>query len=259
MTSSLARLLLPALLALCACAGAAQAQSLPSVTIAAADPGFSGQLGKYDPLYLRLAYRSERPFVLEVEGLARGKAVPGMSNGVYHAAPGEGETMLWIAYPPGTVLDGVRISILDGNDRRIGGFDTPAQLQWIAGPRRSAAERAGWAVRMNDAQQRLRPPVADAFSVVQLWLGAAIMATVPAYFLLQAWLAFAWTGRQRIAAMMPLVAVVPAAAWSLHALAHGSNLWPITIVLLAPCGLVYLLSLCAMRRPGPGPKAATED
>lgn len=89
--------------------------------------------------------------------------------------------------------------------------------------------------------------MADPSSTIELWLGAAILAAVPIYFLLQAWLAYAWAGRWRIAALAPLIAIAPAVAWSLHALSDGSNLWPITVILLAPFCLVYLLILCAVR------------
>jgi hypothetical protein len=73
------------------------------------------------------------------------------------------------------------------------------------------------------------------------------MTTVPLYFLLQAWAVFVWTGGWRKAALLPLIGIVPAMLWSLHALSHGSNLWPITVILLAPFGFVYLAILCVLR------------
>jgi hypothetical protein len=82
---------------------------------------------------------------------------------------------------------------------------------------------------------------------IGLFLGGAVMLTVPTYFVLQAWAAFAWTGGWRKAALVPLIAIVPAMLWSLHALSHGSNLWPITVILLAPFGFVYLAILCVLR------------
>jgi hypothetical protein len=88
-----------------------------------------------------------------------------------------------------------------------------------------------------------RAPELDA----ELWIGGAAMMTVPLYFVLQAWFAFTWTGGWRVAALGPLLGIVPAVAWSLHALSHGSNLWPITVILLAPFGFVYLVLLGAAR------------
>jgi len=37
------------------------------------------------------------------------------------------------------------------------------------------------------------------------------------------------------------ILTVPSILWSLGALSHASNLWPITFPLLAPLGLTYLL------------------
>jgi hypothetical protein len=42
-------------------------------------------------------------------------------------------------------------------------------------------------------------------------IGHAILAFVPLYFVLQIWLGAAWSGRWRIAALVPLVGFVPAA------------------------------------------------
>ena len=78
-------------------------------------------------------------------------------------------------------------------------------------------------------------------------IGLVVMASVPLYFILQGWFAYAWVGGWRIASLVPLVAIGPAVAFSLFALAHGSNLWPLTVILLAPLCLVYLLIVCAIR------------
>jgi hypothetical protein len=72
-------------------------------------------------------------------------------------------------------------------------------------------------------------------------IGGLWMIGVPLYFVLQVWLGFRWTGGWRIAALMPLAPIGPAILWSLYALSHQSNLWPITVVLLAPLGSIYLL------------------
>jgi hypothetical protein len=80
-----------------------------------------------------------------------------------------------------------------------------------------------------------------------LSLAAALMLSVPGYFILQAWLAHAWRGRWRRAALVPLILMVPAVLFALFALAQGSNLWPITVILQAPFALAYLLVVWALR------------
>jgi hypothetical protein len=79
------------------------------------------------------------------------------------------------------------------------------------------------------------------------WLGLIVMAGVPLYLILQCWLAYSWAGRWRIASLVPLIATGPAVLFSLFALSQGSNLWPLTVIFLAPFGLIYLLIVCAIR------------
>jgi hypothetical protein len=67
------------------------------------------------------------------------------------------------------------------------------------------------------------------------------------YLILQCWLAYSWAGRWRIASLVPLIATGPAVLFSLFALSQGSNLWPLTVIFLAPFGLIYLLIVCAIR------------
>src|SRR5690348_1018684 len=75
-----------------------------------------------------------------------------------------------------------------------------------------------------------QPP--DGFEEIEAIIGLAVMSSVPVYFVLQASLAYAWSGGWRKAALLPLIAMVPVIAWSLRALSHASNLWPITVILL---------------------------
>jgi hypothetical protein len=46
---------------------------------------------------------------------------------------------------------------------------------------------------------------------------------------------------------VPLIAMVPAVLFSMFALSQGSNLWPITVFLLAPLGFIYLVVVWASR------------
>ena len=222
------------------------ADGVPSISITATDPGLNHRLGANEPFFVRLAYRTDRPVILRVEGMVAGKPLPGMTDGIHRVGPGAGETMAWIAYSAGTAIDGIRTNILDERSRPISALDTPAQLRWDAGPARTRAQRADWANRMNDAEQRPRPETGVS-SAAQEWLGLGIMAGVPLYFVLQAWLVVVWSGRWRVAALAPMIALAPATAFSLYALSRGSNLWPLTVILLAPPGLIYLLILCGIR------------
>jgi hypothetical protein len=79
-------------------------------------------------------------------------------------------------------------------------------------------------------------------------IGSLVMLTVPAYLVLQPWAAFRLKGVWKVAALAPLVLAIPTILWSLYALSHGSNLWPITFILFAPFGTTYLVVLLLLRR-----------
>jgi hypothetical protein len=83
---------------------------------------------------------------------------------------------------------------------------------------------------------------------VQGVIGSVVMLTVPAYFVLQPWAALKLTGGWRRAALAPLALAIPALLWSLYALSHDSNLWPITFILFAPFGTGYLIVILLLRR-----------
>lgn len=71
------------------------------------------------------------------------------------------------------------------------------------------------------------------------WFGLIVFGCVPLYFIVQAWLAFAWRGGWRIAALVPVAVMAPAVAVSLYGLQTGSNLWPIWVILLSPLAVTY--------------------
>jgi hypothetical protein len=84
-------------------------------------------------------------------------------------------------------------------------------------------------------------------TVISGLLVQLLMLSVPGYFILQFWLVRSWRGGWRIAALVPLGAVIPAMIFSAFALSQGSNLWPLTVVLLAPFGFFYLLAAWGWR------------
>jgi hypothetical protein len=79
-------------------------------------------------------------------------------------------------------------------------------------------------------------------------IGGLVMLMVPAYLVLQPLALLRLKGGWRIAAAAPLLVAIPTALWSLYALSHESNLWPITFILFSPAGTIYLLALLLARR-----------
>jgi hypothetical protein len=79
-------------------------------------------------------------------------------------------------------------------------------------------------------------------------VGFAVMLAVPAYIVLQPIALAQLRGGWRIASLVPLLLAVPAALWSLLALAQDSNLWPLTFIFVAPIGSGYLAVLLLLHR-----------
>jgi hypothetical protein len=78
-------------------------------------------------------------------------------------------------------------------------------------------------------------------------LGLVVMAGVPAYFVVQPATVLRWPGGWRLAALAPLLVTAPALCFSLFALYHGSNLWPLTLIFAAAVGTIYLAALWLAR------------
>lgn len=227
----------------------ASAQSGASVRITATDPGLTGSLGDREPLFVRLAYRTNTPVYLELEGISHGLPVPGESGGMQLATPESGVAMLWIEFSPGTTIDAVRVStVAEPYDRRISSFDVPGRLTWVSGHVRSMSERAGWAVRVFDDQQRPRPMPPP--SVTDMVVGTLFLDGLPlAYVALQIWTLVSWRGAWRKSALAPLPFACAAILWSAYAFADQSNLAFLPVVLMAPLGFGYL-GLLAIARLG---------
>jgi hypothetical protein len=74
-----------------------------------------------------------------------------------------------------------------------------------------------------------------------MWLGTAILASAPIYLVLQIVLVVLWRGRWRIAALVPLIVILPALAMTAYEALHGSNLAPLPFIAAAPAALIYLV------------------
>ena len=66
------------------------------------------------------------------------------------------------------------------------------------------------------------------------------MLSVPAYFVLQLWLGYAWTGIWRAGAFS-IGLHLAGPAWTISAASHGANLASMPVLLAAPPALLYLL------------------
>lgn len=83
-------------------------------------------------------------------------------------------------------------------------------------------------------------------------IGLALMLATPAYLILQiACLFVAWREGWWAAFLAPLWLAAPAAAWCIFAYTQESNLWPLTFILFAPFGCLYLIVVLVLRSIAP--------
>jgi hypothetical protein len=69
----------------------------------------------------------------------------------------------------------------------------------------------------------------------------------PVYLVLQAYTAWKWEGSWRLAALAPLLVMVPLVAFALLAAAAQSNLFPLFVIFASPPAVLYLLALGGAR------------
>jgi hypothetical protein len=80
------------------------------------------------------------------------------------------------------------------------------------------------------------------------WLvGELVMLALPGYFFLQLLTAARYRGRWRLLALAPLLVMIPLGLHAAVALAAGSNLWPLLVILASPVAFVYLVGLAVVK------------
>jgi hypothetical protein len=240
--------LLVALFALCF--ASATSAAAPDVRIVATDPALPAELGRAEALYLRLSYRSDAPLRFQASGFAAGSEVKvgeRMNPAPLHPA-GEGEARVWAGYGEPARLDQIRVTVMDEKWRVVQVLALPVAASWSAVPA-EARTRAEWVARLGAAEEALfaGPASAPGAGLLGSLSMALLTIGVPGYFVLQPLFAWRFAGGWRIAALAPLAVMAPAFAHAAYALAAGSNLWPIVVVLSAPFLFLYLCGLAAVR------------
>jgi uncharacterized membrane protein YdbT with pleckstrin-like domain len=80
----------------------------------------------------------------------------------------------------------------------------------------------------------------------ELVVGIGVLSIV-GYLVLQPLTGFRLSGGWRIAALVPLIAVVPIVVHAAYAFAQRSNLWPLGLIFFMPFAFLYLLVVAATR------------
>jgi hypothetical protein len=237
------------------CAGCAAAQS-PSVTleVTATDPEPQSSLQRSETFYVRVAYSSDRPLRIRIRGRAQGRDVPTMTNPSPRSEPPSGEALVWLSSDHAVALDEIQVRAEDQTDGKVvAQASIPVKLKWSETPAEKLREPADWAGAMSRAQQQrvsedMRRYSEGGGGLSSVLLTLVITLSLPVYIAAQVWSLKRLEGGWRKAALIPLVVMGVALCVSLLALAAGSNLWPIWLILLAPLALLWLLILLLMHR-----------
>ncbi|MEO8802162.1 MAG: hypothetical protein ABI304_08735 [Rudaea sp.] len=202
-------------------------------------------------LYIKARYISDKPVRIQTVGMRNGAIVPGLMNASPAYREGEGDVLTWVAFNGVAEIDTLRVTLFDSQWLPVASRDLPIQAAWSNDA--PAPVVAQWVPSLRKQQQQLidtQNKVAESkqSGVGGFVVGGLISFAIPAYLLLQLWLAIHWRGRWRISAMLPLFVMIPVWLFSFYALSRGSNLWPIWIVFISPLALAYLVLLWLVRR-----------
>lgn len=234
--------------------GAAADPASITISVGKTSPSINAVLPRFGTLYLEVAYRSDQPLRLQARAFKGGKSLDSgqaMNASVKHPA-GDGRALVWVSYQQPAQIEEVRITAYDANWKPLREIILPARAQWLEQAATTSQVRPGWVVDLQTAERQIASEASTnepggIGGILSALFGMLIVASVPAYFVVQALALFSLGGSWRVASMLPLLAVGPAVLFSLYALQQGSNLWPLTIIFTAPLGLAYLAALFGVR------------
>jgi hypothetical protein len=221
----------------------ARAVAAPVVEVVETDPPGDTELAPREAVYARVRYDSTVPFRVQARGYRAGveqQAAMMNPSPVYPA--GQGEAIAWLAFETG-VVDELRVVVFDERWQPLTTASVPRNVLWsrTAAP---PATRSPWVAALNAAQQssvssqvRAATPESGAGDIVLFQL---VALSVPGYLLLQAFALWRRRGRSKRAELLPLLAMMPAFAFSALAYARDANLWPVWLLLLCPPAVLYL-------------------
>ena len=75
----------------------------------------------------------------------------------------------------------------------------------------------------------------------------ALLWAFPVYVVLQGYMAWKWEGGWRLAALAPLLVMVPLVAFAVLAAVAQSNLFPLFVIFASPPAVLYLFALGGVR------------
>jgi hypothetical protein len=209
----------------------------------------TGVLARGKPLYMEVVYDADQPIRLQAratqggQSLDRGQA---MNASVAHPA-GHGRALVWVSYSQAAQPDQIVITAYTADWKPLSVLSLPAPV-WLDEAARVWEDPPAWVQALIDEEKEIRDATpAPRETAWDAFLGMLLMLAVPGYFVLQLVAMGTLKGGWRLAALVPVVPMVPLVGWALMALAAGSNLWPLMVILAAPFCFFYLVGLYVAR------------
>ncbi len=210
-------------------------------------------------VYLRVAYRIDRPARIWVRPYYRGEPAQAGTNPSFEYS-GSGELLAWFFLEPGAQVDEIRVSVGNGNPDR-----TPEIARWplrVFAYSNAAASppEPDWVVRMREADKRRRDAEFQAQMNQPVAAGDMLLYTGFVWLMLgmgllglawPAWALWKWQGRWRRWTMLPaavvgLVVLNILLGTLVDPTSH--NLWPFELMMAGGFSLGAMAVLAALRR-----------
>jgi hypothetical protein len=223
-----------------------------SLSVAQSSEETGAALPRWGTIYLDVAYSADQPVRIQAQGFSADASPKGQAmNASVEYPAGDGDALAWISFSEPAEIDRIQITLYDKNFKPLAAIEEPFRASWGAEPAATRPAQPEWVVSLRQKEERIaaeyasaHPPASDPVGNIMVFL---MFLSVPAYFVAQALGAFLWRGRWRVAAMAPLVVMAPVLAFTVFALAAGSNLWPLYLIFAAPCAMLYFIGLFSAR------------
>lgn len=244
------------LLLLAVAPGTARSEAV-QLSVGRISPGLDASLPSGAPLYIEVSYRSDQPLRLQARAFLNGESLDkgqSMNASVAHPA-GQGRALVWVGFQEPAAPDQIRITAYDNRWTPLSSLTLPSSARWTGAGGQLREQQPAWVLGLirdeaRIAQETRSQEDAEGGWIFDLLIGGGAMLLVPGYFVLQLLALYLLRGGWRIAAAAPLLAMVPLVVHALLALAGGSNLWPLLIILGAPIAFLYLAGLLIVRGVG---------
>lgn len=234
-----------------------------SARIVAFDPPAGTELDAYDKLYLHIAYESDRQVRFKVVPLRNGLELEYglMTSSTMVWPSGTQDALAWISFSNATRIDEVHIVVLDSDWHKLGLIGLKLDISWNSTPVEVQRKPVEWVeklIRKNRLRQEFAfDPNPQKQEVVYDAFFYASVILIPLYLLLQIRFLYAWRGRWRELATVPIISVTPLIVMALLGLGIELRLWIIFIFRGMPFALLYLLALWFAKQMSEKKKADT--